>query len=410
MDLANSKKLLLDGDATSTKSMSTVSVPEGSSSSATLIAEKRTSSSQRLLGLDILRFVAVGLVVCRHLAVKEQSSVLGILRNGGWVGVDLFFVLSGFLVSGLLFREYQKTKEVKLGRFLLRRGWKIYPSFWVMISCTILLWDFGIWENFSRRGLLGEALFLQNYVGGFWRTTWSLAVEEHFYFFLAGLVFLLLRLNRGGSSSSPFSFVPRLFPFIVAGCLAARILHWRYQGGTDERVILYPSECRMDSLMFGVLLSYWWHFSPQERFREWSRRWRGTLLFVGILCLIPAFVWEVHEHPWISVVGVIPFWLGAGMLILSILSFSSLERIPLLKPIGKLGSYSYSAYLWHGPFATIVVERLQSSRGDALKDWRGFLISFLGTWFFGVLAASLIEIPVLKLRERYFPVQVPKLK
>jgi len=279
-----------------------------------------------------------------------------------------------------------------------------------MIACSILLWDFGIWENFSRKGLLGEGLFLQNYLGGFWRTTWSLAVEEHFYLLLAGLVFLLIRLSRGKANFSPFSFLPGLFSLIAIGCLAARILHWHFQGGVDERAILYPSECRMDSLMFGVLLSYWWHFSPESRFPEWCRRWRAALLLIGVGCLSPAFLWEVHARPWISVFGVMAFAFGAGMLILGILSFSALDRIPLLKPIGKLGSYSYSAYLWHGPFATIVVERLRDASGHPRNNWIEFLISFSGTWLLGIGAARLIEIPVLKLRERYFPMHLPKLK
>ena len=77
----------------------------------------------RITSIDFLRGVAVLLVVFRHIMLEP------ILSNIGWVGVDLFFVLSGFLVSNLLFQEYKQTKTVKPIRFLIRRGFKIYPLF-----------------------------------------------------------------------------------------------------------------------------------------------------------------------------------------------------------------------------------------------------------------------------------------
>src|SRR5262249_60135649 len=100
----------------------------------------------------------------------------------GWMGVDLFFVLSGFLVSGVLFREYQRHQGLQVGRFLARRGFKIYPGFYLLLLAT---WAMG--ASAGPRGaittpqLLREAFYLQSYVPGFWSHTWSLAVEEHFY-------------------------------------------------------------------------------------------------------------------------------------------------------------------------------------------------------------------------------------
>ncbi|NJM15178.1 MAG: acyltransferase [Bacteroidales bacterium] len=82
----------------------------------------------RIKGFDFLRFVAVVLVIYRH------SDSIGTLNFIGWVGVDLFFVLSGFLVSGLMFKEYKKTGGVKIKRFLMRRAFKIYPPFYVFFG------------------------------------------------------------------------------------------------------------------------------------------------------------------------------------------------------------------------------------------------------------------------------------
>jgi len=77
----------------------------------------------RIKGLDFLRGIAILLVLFRHNPLGNN-----IFYHFGWLGVDLFFVLSGFLVSGLLFTEYKKRGEVRIKRFLIRRGFKIYPN------------------------------------------------------------------------------------------------------------------------------------------------------------------------------------------------------------------------------------------------------------------------------------------
>jgi peptidoglycan/LPS O-acetylase OafA/YrhL len=387
-------------------------ISQRSIDSAPSISQKTTAVSHRLLGLDLLRFIAVSLVVFRHLDVRGDSwcsNVLRFFHTGGSIGVDIFFVLSGFLVSGLLFREYQQNGSVKLGRFLIRRGWKIYPPLWTLIAFSLLIWDLGWWEGFSRRGLIAETFFLQNYVGGLWFNTWSLGVEEHFYFLLAGLVFLLMRFRSGrhNSAAGPFSIIPVFYLVVAVACLAARIYRARNMVAIG---FLYASDCRVDGLMFGVLLSYAWHFSPGNRFRNRIQRWRGLLLTLGLLCLMPAFIWPVEKFIWVPVFGCMLSSLGAGMLILGILSFSNLERVPMAKHIARLGSYSYSAYLWHGPLIVLGIGFLREHFGGAWKDWTELLVSFCCTWLFGVVAARAIEIPVLRLRERFTPAHVPNLK
>src|SRR5436189_6436623 len=100
-------------------------------------------SSSRLLGLDILRVCAVLLVFGRHYPTPAEApefwkNLVPVMQRGSWIGVDLFFVLSGFLVSGLLFREYLERGSVQIGRFLVRRAFKIYPAFWAMIVDVLL--------------------------------------------------------------------------------------------------------------------------------------------------------------------------------------------------------------------------------------------------------------------------------
>ena len=91
-------------------------------------------TTQRSAALDTLRGIAVLLVLCRHMPLSPKLpewflAPLQVLQRGGWAGVDLFFVLSGFLVSSILFREWQRSAKLHAGRFLVRRAFKIYPAF-----------------------------------------------------------------------------------------------------------------------------------------------------------------------------------------------------------------------------------------------------------------------------------------
>src|SRR3954468_707616 len=121
--------------------------------------------------LDILRAVAIFLVLGRHMDVcppdlnRYLYNLTKTWNRGGWVGVDLFFVLSGFLISGLLFREHQKYGNISFKDFFTRRGFKIYPSFYVLVAVTVFVR--------LRRGspvplqdFLHEILFVQNYFVG----------------------------------------------------------------------------------------------------------------------------------------------------------------------------------------------------------------------------------------------------
>lgn len=99
----------------------------------------------RLSRVDALRAVAVLLVMVHHLtpppayAPRAGVALIEFAQRPSWFGVDLFFVLSGFLVSGLLFREHRLHGDLRTGRFLIRRGFKIYPSFYIFLFATFFL-------------------------------------------------------------------------------------------------------------------------------------------------------------------------------------------------------------------------------------------------------------------------------
>jgi len=178
--------------------------------------------------LDFLRCLAVTLVIGRH------YDILALWHRVGWTGVDLFFVLSGFLISGLLFGEYRSHGRIRVGRFLIRRGFKIYPAFYVFIAwslgCYALLGKSIPWGKF-----VAETVFVQNYLPGVWTHTWSLAVEEHFYFALPLVLLALVRIGR--NAADPFRSIPWIYAAVAAVCFVLRMIDLGAAGLRSDAVI-----------------------------------------------------------------------------------------------------------------------------------------------------------------------------
>jgi peptidoglycan/LPS O-acetylase OafA/YrhL len=324
--------------------------------------------------LDVLRGIAVLLVIASHytLVIPGRS-----ILETGWVGVDLFFVLSGFLISGLLFLEFKKTGTINLKRFWIRRGFKIYPPFYVLIGLTAAT---AIARTCQLpHELLWEVVFLQNYGKPFWPHTWSLAVEEHFYLLLPLLLLLLSRIGMG--RPNPFRAVPFISMGISCICLYLRIMAFRHDGNWSH--VAFPTHLRIDALFAGVTLGYFTHFD-QESCREAGKSWvlAVGLLFAGAFLVMPdvprltfayvafAFIvaWSVNRPP---------------------------SRNLFSRTLARIGYYSYSIYLWH-VVAMLGLEWMPAS-------WFRFPLYFLAAIALGVLMAKLIEIPVLRLRDRVFP-------
>src|ERR1051325_4988494 len=137
------------------------------------------ASFQRSREVDCLRCAAVFLVLFRHLPALPDN-LTGALRvpahllyEAGWAGVDLFFVLSGFLISGLLFREHQQFRRIDFKQFIVRRGLKIYPAFYCLIAATVGIAVLNKW-NLPWKRIFAEVFFVQNYFIGLWSRS-----EEH---------------------------------------------------------------------------------------------------------------------------------------------------------------------------------------------------------------------------------------
>src|SRR5579871_6111228 len=266
------------------------------------------------------------------------------------MGVDLFFVLSGFLVSGLLFREYQQGRSISPGRFLIRRGFKIYPQFYLLVAVTVIVtWFAG--GIVKASAVFAEAAFFQNYSAGLWAHTWSLAVEEHFYLLLAIGLTMLARRGAARSLDNPFRGLPRIIVIACSAILALRIVTWMIHPQPSDYVHMFPSHLRMDSLLAGVLLSYYWVFHG-DRVRAFVNRWREWISPASILFLAPAAFLD-QSDPWMYTIGFSSIALGFALLLLSALN--PREKTHAKSPsiaarmMARLGQVSYAFYLWHGP-------------------------------------------------------------
>ena len=351
------------------------------------------NSPNRLAELDILRALAVLLVVGRHVEFSsDASALLAAWHCGGWVGVDLFFVLSGFLVSGLLFREYLARGTIDIKRFLIRRGLKIYPAFYAFFLLTLA--PFVLWQRRpATLDIVGELLFLQNAIGSVWEHTWSLAVEEHFYLGIAALVAVLVSRR---TVQRPLAVLPAVLIVLAVAALALRLANV-HEAWTRS---CYSTPMRIDSLGFGVLLAYGWHFHG-ERMRARLAPRVAAIFVVGLGLLAPAFVLPLRTTAGMSTWGFTAFYVGSGLLLMSCI----VTRLPdwrFTRLLALVGRHSYSIYLWHMPVILWLVPAVTQRMGLA-NDWATAMVAVTLSVGVGLLMSRLVELPVLWLRERYFP-------
>ncbi len=326
----------------------------------------------------------------------------------GWCGVDLFFVLSGFLISGLLFQEYKRFGDIHLKTFWLRRGFKIYPAFYVytLIQTFVYVSMFGHKPGLKPPShlFLVDATFLCSYFPGISGHVWSLAVEEHFYVLLPLLLLLLLRI--GAKKQNPFASIPAIFAAMAIACLSLRMLA-RPSSINDYYSYLLPTHLRMDALFCGVTVGYLFHFHPQ--FLVKMARW--PLAVAGAMLLTPAYFMEVeywHMYTW----GLTCMFLGFACILIWAIHLPYRREHFLAWPVNQLarvGFYSYSIYLWHWmilfylrPYLLLKGWAPHTTAGSAVDSvqwifWMAFCVAA------GITMARVVEQPALNLRDRWFP-------
>lgn len=350
----------------------------------------------RLRQIDFLRGIAIILVLFRHMEFTPVTHLIG------WSGVDLFFVLSGFLVSGLLFEQFSKEQTVKPVLFLTRRGFKIYPLFYIITAGVVLMHQFtGLGTSINN--LIPELFFFQNYSEGVNPITWSLAVEEHFYILLVLGVWLAA---KAGKLTSKKGFHALAFSILGYSLIARIFTSLRY---TEFEFYTHytPTHLRIDSLLFGVMIAWNYYFN-----RAWLmgfvQRFRRQLFVLSVLCLAPLFLFDTDTF-YMRTAGLTFLYLGFGSLLCLFLYSESFNRkfervLPkfVYSLVAKTGIYSYAIYLIHIQVLN-VMKRLTESLHISLNNQVLFVFYFAGSILAGVILYSVIELPFLKLRERFFP-------
>ena len=344
--------------------------------------------------LDVIRVVAVLLVMGRHMTpecpptYRAWKRVFDSWSFAGWAGVDLFFVLSGFLVSGLLFREFQSRGSVSAPRFLLRRGLKIWPGFYLLlVGYGFFEWRWG--AGVTWRGLAAEALYVQNYVGGIWNHTWSLAVEEHFYLFIALVVAWMVRTRR-------LNLFPRFAVGIMGICLVARIVTFSH--GYDT---LFPTHLRLDSLIFGSLLAYWLQFR-RDSFDAYLDRFEIPIAIASFALLTPLFLFDVSGR-YFSTLGYLTNALAfGGVIVVCFRHHRLIDGSALGRLVARIGVDTYAIYLWH-MFAKRVFSYLRKGGYVVLPYWAELAGYIALSVLLGMAVSRLLERPLLALRDRWIP-------
>lgn len=349
--------------------------------------------------IDFLRGIAVVLVLIHHnfeLPEKAQGILFRAFHSikiAGWIGVDLFFVLSGFLVSGLLFKEFLIKGNIRSLYFLIRRGFKIYPGYYLLLLLTPWLLP---WTP-PAGGYLSEALFLQNYWARLWNHTWSLAVEEHFYILVSILLPLALykklQKDRG------------IFPFVIMfGCvivLLARILNYSSNEYTNQTHV-FPSHLRIDSLMFGLYLSYLFHLK-RPHWDSIVNRITPPVLGIAGLALLPNFIWDLEGNFYIGTLGFTINYIAFGVILVGLVKYYPMQSPFSLRVCAVIGFYSYSIYLWHIPIKWKVHFAFQKMPYFGQNYWIKTVAYLIAALVLGIVLSRLIEMPFLKLRDRLFP-------
>ena len=356
---------------------------------------------QRLPGLDIVRSLAIVLVVVAHAALLAAPAISFSLRSqllylGGYTGVELFFALSGFLIVGGLLRQLD-TRPVLDGRavmaFWQRRWWRTLPNYAVFLCLNATL--FAAWFQTPTPDAR-YILFLQNLA---WPhppampEAWSLAVEEWFYLLMPLLLMLSLKLLP-----QPRKAVPLLLAlWVVVGALArfavAYLIEPEWDAGIRKIALL-----RLDAIAWGGLAACWVHYCPAQ-----TKRAAYSCYWLGVLGLLASSIWlavgVTHRfQPLMAYVWLFTLTGASAALCLPWAAQWRPSRGRFMSPITWLSRISYSLYLTHFSFALPLMQ-LPIVAAYIGLPWR-----LLGYAVISIVAAyaayRLIETPTLALRNR----------
>lgn len=358
------------------------------------------SKHGRLAGLDTLRALAIVLVLMSHYnSFVSRGPTFGFMGDIGWAGVDLFFVLSGYLIGNQLLAPAARGESLELKTFFARRLLRTLPNYYVVLAVYLLLPDSPI-AGKSMAPTWQFLTFTQNFGLNYGETfthSWSLCIEEQFY-----LVLPLAVLALVGSRRSPRLLWCALFAAIGAGMTARGMA---FMDGKDVFVapVYYSSFCRFDELLPGVAIAMLKNFHPAAFARVLRH---GNALLAAGLCMATAVLYGVmNDAPSAFMGSTFGFSLVAisfALLTCAALSPGSLLNRLRIPGAASLALWSYAVYLVHKPvFMALRPELLGRGidPGAPLTILAVMAAGILGGW---VLYRA-VETPFMRLRARWYP-------
>ncbi len=282
--------------------------------------------------LDFLRAWAVVLVVAYHVIQMCPQPLLGLMKFAryGQYGVDLFFVLSGWLIGGLYWNEKARFGNVKIVKFWLRRWLRTIPPYWAALTLSWL----AVFIHSRKPFDYGYLAFIQNYYSEipYFLVSWSLCIEEHFYLFLPLL--LALKVQSGKAVSGIFALLVMIAP----------VSRWMLSLDGLEPVFGFEhtaTHLRMEGLLLGFWLAHELVFAPQR----WGclkalAPWIGAVAF-GVFIAV-----QYMDSVWMYRVGLTALSLGLAMLLVALVERKA-GRFASSRLVNGVAQASFSIYLVH---------------------------------------------------------------
>ena len=359
----------------------------------------------RLPGLDLLRAIAIVWVMTFHsYIVWNITDDIRPYWQFGWMGVDLFFVLSGYLIGSQVLKPLAHGEPLRFGDFYLRRAFRIFPAFFVVLAL------YALWPDFREQpGMQPVWQFLTYTVNLLIDTTknlafshvWSLCVEEHFYLLFPLLAWVLTRRASLGKTVTTCLFV-------LVGGIALRSfiwLHWMQpvQGADNNQFntvflenIYYPSYSRLDGLLAGVVLAAVQVWRPNR----WARmQAKGHLLMLAGLVVVATAMWIFTDREGFvaTSIGYPLLSLGLALLVCAASGTQSWLGRWRVPGAGWLAATSYSMYLSHKAIFHLVQKALAAY--PQVHGLAAFACYALATLLAGALLHYAVERPFLRLRD-----------
>ena len=320
-----------------------------------------SKKTKYLPSIDSLRAIAVIAVIIYHIDANYLP--------GGFLGVDLFFVLSGYLISSLIIKEYKSTGTVNLYNFYVRRARRLLPAVYFMITVVLII--ITLFNGVLLKKSYLDALFGYIYSSNWWyifhkldyfdsfgsqspfKHLWSLAIEEQFYMFFP-LIFLIF--NRKSKSNNSNSKLNKNFIYVVLSLiLVSLIAHILLFDINNINRIYFGTDTRAFSLLVGVVGAILY---PMDRLSERTTK-KDNMIYsivslVSILVLIGIMINTSEYNTWLYRGGfLLVAIIGLIIIISSGRQYTCMSKLLSFKPFVFIGKISYSLYLWHFPILVV---------------------------------------------------------